>query len=301
MAPMQWYGGKGNMVSKIASLIPDGTVYCEPYCGAASIFWSIKPRPVEVLNDLNGEVIGLFRCLQDQAQFERLAHRIAFTPYSLDEFRLALSVLKSDESDAVTRAWAFFVAHGQGFSGVARTEGNWGKAFISGRGMARTTNAWRGRLKTLQVWHDRLTRVQLDNRDALEVIRYWDSPDTAFYIDPPYVKESRVRGKRSVYTCEADDEHHSALVQTLLGIKGAAALSGYDTPIYKPLTEAGWTVHRFDTACHAASRARNSPVRGEGSAIKRCPRTEVVWRSPSCRGGLFHNTVTEETESAQEE
>jgi hypothetical protein len=171
-------------------------------------------------------------------------------------------------------------------------EGDWGRAFISNRGMAETASGWRGRLHLLDWWHSRLSRVQLDSRDALTVIRYWESPDTTFYLDPPYVADTRVKGKQYVYRHEADDDHHRQLVELLLTIQGRAVLSGYDHPAYQPLTDAGWSVHRIKTACHAAGRIRGSKLRGAGNATKHAGRVEVVWvKGGSAKredNGLFH-------------
>lgn len=276
MAPVRWYGGKGNLARKILPHLPPGKVYVEPYCGAASLFWHLDPpREVEVLNDLNGEIINLFRILQSRRHFNALAHRLTWTPYSRSEFCLAL---RGPHRSPVDRAWSFFVRHNQGFAGLAGTPGNWGRVFVSSRKMAQTASSWRGRLHSLEFWHDRLTRVQLDNRDALDVIRYWDSPDTVFYCDPPYVLNTRI--SRNVYDLEATNDHHTALVDTLLNLRGRAVLSGYDSGLYKPLLAAGWRRRRFSVVCTAASRGRTSPIRGPGSAKQHAARTECLWISP---------------------
>jgi hypothetical protein len=57
-------------------------------------------------------------------------------------------------------------------------------------------------------------------------------------------------------------------------------LSGYEHSVYAPLAEAGWTVTRYKTACHAAGHTRESNLRGEGAAYALVPRTEVVWANP---------------------
>ena len=57
-------------------------------------------------------------------------------------------------------------------------------------------------------------------------------------------------------------------------------LSGYEHPVYQPLVDAGWDVIRFETACHAAGRTRESGIQGKGAAKAKAPRTEVVWRNP---------------------
>jgi len=273
MAPFRWFGGKGKMASKIVPLVPCGKIYVEPYCGAASVFWYMKsPREIEVLNDLNSEIINLFRVLQNKELFDKLAHRLCWTPYSLAEFTRALGM---ESDDPVDRAWAFFTKQGQGFGGEAKSKGNWGRAFTSSRDMAMMVSIWETRLSQLYHFHDRLTRVQFDNRDALDVIKYWDSDKTVFYLDPPYISD--VRKYKIAYRHETTDGHHLKLVELLLSIKGQAALSGYNNDIYKPLENAGWTKYTFKTACRAAGRVRGSNLQGKGAATKHQPRTECLW------------------------
>ena len=273
MAPIRYFGGKGIIAPRILPYLPDGRIYVEPFCGAASLFWHQRPHPVEVLNDLDGEVINLFRVLQDEDLFLKFRHKVIWTPYSLDEFRRAIAY-RGD--DPLMWAWAMYVAHNQGFGGIiGETEGAWGRAFVSSRGMAYTASIWRGRMRSLDSFHDRLTRVQLDNRDALQVIRYWDSPETVFYLDPPYTSGSRMN--KAVYRHEMTDEQHRALVEVLLRIEGSAMLSGYADAIYEPLNEAGWDRIEIETVCHAAGKVRGSGLQGADSALKKVPRTEVLW------------------------
>lgn len=278
-APFRWFGGKGTMLSKLLPLIPSGgRPYCEPYAGAASVFFARDPAPVEVLNDLDDRIVNLFRVLQDREQFEDLRHRIMWTPYARAEFGRALDILENSSDDPVERAWAFFVAINQGFSGVASTIGHWGRTFISSGGMALAVSNWIMRQTMMDAWHWRLMRCQIDSRDALEVIRYWDNPDAVFYIDPPY--HHATRKSKSVYAVEQNHDHHAALVETIINCQGAVVLSGYDHPVYQPLVDAGWEVTRFETACYAASRARGTGLRGTGALKAKAPRTEVVWRNP---------------------
>jgi DNA adenine methylase len=272
--PVQWYGGKGILAPRIVPLIPDTRVYVEPFGGSASIMFALRPRAVEVYNDLDGNLVNLFRVMQDPRSMRRLRWRLEHTLYSLDEFRKALA---DAETDAVGKAWAFFVRQNQGFSGVADTEGNWSRALVSGRGMAGNVSRWRNRVSCLSEWGKRLARVQIDNRDALEVIRYWDSPDTCFYLDPPYHHDTRANGKCDVYKGgEMTHDQHVGLVRLLLEVKGAVVLSGYAHESYSPLEAAGWTRVDIVTACHAAGKGRGSGLQGEGNAPSR---VETVWRN----------------------
>lgn len=279
MAPFRWPGGKGNLAKWVIGHLPQtAKVYVEPYAGAASVLWHLpKPYPIEVLNDLDERIVNLFRVLQDREKFEELLHRLVWTPYARAEFVRALEVLAAwDEHDEVSRAWAFFVAQNQGFGGKANSAGNWGRVLNKvANGMAEAAARWRSRLKYLTWWHDRLTRVQIDNRDALEVIRYWDTPETLFYLDPPYVLDTRKGGE--IYRHEASIEHHEALVQTLLEVQGQVVLSGYDHPVYRPLEEAGWLKVSRETASHLAGRIRGSRLQGKSAALQHAKRVECLW------------------------
>jgi DNA adenine methylase len=276
-APVQWFGGKGNLRARIIPLIPDTKVYCEPYGGGGSILCAREPAPVEVYNDLNGDLVNLFRVLQDPRRFRAFQHRIEHTLYSREEFVTALNTLADAKAKPADRAWAFFTAQNQGMSGIAKSPGNWSRVFISNRGMADNANSWLMRLAHLPDWHQRFARVQIDNRCALQVIGYWDSPETTFYLDPPYVHATR-QGSED-YRHEANDAHHGALVDALLDLKGAAVLSGYRHPIYKPLEGAGWESTNIRTAAYAAGRTRNSGLQGKGAALAKVPRTETIWRN----------------------
>jgi len=275
-SPFRYFGGKGNMLAKLLPLLPPHKVYVEPFCGAASLFFAKQPSPVEVLNDLNEDVVNVFRVLQDKETHEELRFRLMYTPYAQSEFLRAAEMLSQKNLTPVDRAWAFMVKQNMGFSGTKGIgAGCWSRAFVFSQSCADTCNSWLMRLSMLDAWRWRLMMVQIDCRDALEVIRYWDSPDTLFYIDPPYVPETRKT--LNAYAYEMSAEQHKELVELLLGIKGKAVVSGYEHPLYSPFRQSGWGVHRFQTSCHTVGRTRENGMQGKGSASAKVPRTEVVW------------------------
>ena len=286
-APFQYYGGKGQTLAKLATIVPDGgKPYCEPFCGAASLFFSRNPAPVEVLNDLNGDVVNFFRVMQDRNTYEELRHRINWTPYARDEFARALAVEQHD--DPITRAWAFFVRQNMGFAGKSKTVGDFGRVFTTCSGMSGVTNRWIMRQSMLDAFRMRILHAQIDNRCAIDVIRYWDNDDAVFYCDPPYIHSTR--SSSDDYSVEQDDDFHHRLVSALLECKGAVVLSCYDHPAYQPLSDAGWVRHDFSTSAHSAGRVRGSGLKGAGSAKARVPRTETVWVNPKAverNNGLF--------------
>ena len=277
MAPFRWPGGKGNLASWIVKYVPIGRTYVEPFAGAASVFWHLPtPFPVEVLNDIDGHIVNFYRVIQDKAKFEILLHRLVFTPYARSEFRRALRILRNPEASDIDKAWAFFVRQNQSISGAGRSEGNWSRSITNTRnGMASTTSQLRSRLKLLAQWHDRISRVQIDNMDGIECIKYWDTTDTVFYVDPPYVLETRKC--RSLYSKEPDLSYHERLVETLLQVKGKVLISCYDHPVYRPLNDMGWHKLTKDTACHMIGKIRNSSFQGVGNVKANAPRTETLY------------------------
>jgi DNA adenine methylase len=290
MAPVRWAGGKGKLATWIVQYIPAGQIYVEPFAGAASVLWHLpSPFPVEVLNDLDGDIVNLYRILQDKSKFEELSHRLIFTPYARAEFARALQIVKDPNATDIDRAWAFFVKQNQGVGGKAKVLGDWGRAAtLINNNMAATTSQWRSRLKLLSFWHARLSRVQIDCIDGIECIKYWDTPETVFYIDPPYVPDTRK--DRRLYKNEPGLAYHERLVETILAAKGKVLFSCYDHPVYAPLVKAGWRKLTRETACHMAGKIRGSRLQGAGAAKAQVPRTETLYLNftpPSRKGAAL--------------
>jgi len=99
--------------------------------------------------------------------------------------------------------------------------------------------------------------------DALAIIQKYDSADTLFYIDPPYIHDTRGKTSRDSYLNETTDLWHLQLVEKILSAKGKIVLSGYAHEIYAPLEAAGWK--RFDLEVFASSNR------------SRVKRTESLW------------------------
>ena len=277
--PIRWFGGKGRMVAKILPLMPPCRRYCEPFCGAASMFFARDPVEVETLNDLDGGLIGFFRALADPEQFERFYRRVALLPYSA-ELRNEATLRWRNEGDPAERAAWWFVVARQSFSG--RFEAGWSSnVTASSRGRADTVNSWLLCIERLPETHARLQGAQIENADWRIVLDRYDTPETLMYCDPPYVASTRRSGG---YAHEMTVGDHGELVAALLRLKGMAVVSGYDHPVYAPLTDAGWAKYGFETACYAAGRTRASRLQGKGAALANAPRTESVWVKPWTHG-----------------
>jgi len=271
-SPIHWFGGKGRMVAKLLPLLPPHRIYVEPFGGGASLLFAKDPSPVEVYNDLDSGLVNFFRVLRDPEKFIRFYHLASFTPHSREEFNFCRATWQECE-DEVELAYRWFIVARMSFGGDFGH--SWAFAVTqSRRGMAGTTSKWLSTLEMLPAIHERMMRVQIEHDDFRNVIKTYDTPETLFYLDPPYVPETRKDGK---YKHELAIEDHEELVNLILGVAGKVILSGYNHPIYKPLENAGWERIDFQTACYAVAKTRATGIQGEGAATKRAPRVESVW------------------------
>lgn len=275
--PIRWMGGKGQYVPRILPLFPAHRIYCEPFGGGASLLIAKDPAPVEVYNDLDAGLHTFFSVLADPVLFEAFRRRVAGLPYSRRLYYQCLAEW-SHLADPVERAAAWFVVARQSFGG--RFGSSWGYAVdatTAGRGMAMTCAGWLAGIERLPEIHARLQRVQIENQAAARVIAAFDTPDTLFYLDPPYVADTRAAGS---YAHEMTDADHGALIDQILGLAGMVLISGYDHPIYHALDAAGWDRTEWDAVASMTGRTR-AIGKGRGVLKANQARRECLWRNPA--------------------
>lgn len=220
-----WYGGKFSHLDWLLRLLPGCHHYCEPFAGSAAVLLNRVPSSVETYNDLDGEVANFFRVLR--AQGDELQRLLAFTPFSREEFSLACA-LDPGLTD-LERARRFYIRARQVRIGLAQTAtvGRWANCKNTSRaGMSGVISRWLGGIEQLPEISERLLRVQIENRPAIDVIRLYDSAETLFYCDPPYVHETR--GDSSAYCHEMNNEQHEELAGVLNSVRAKVAFSNYD-------------------------------------------------------------------------
>lgn len=279
--PIKWHGGKHYLASRIVALMPPrcrkpnapdaadpGWLhYVEPFAGGLAVLLASDPEGIsEVANDLNGELTNFWCALQSPEAFAEFKRRAEAVPFSEFEFEGAHvePPLTFDKAGGMTaQAVNFFVRCRQSlsgrmdsFAGITRTR--------TRRGMNEQVSAWLGAVEGLAAVHERLKRVLILNRDALDVIRSEDGPRTLFYLDPPYLHETRAT--TGEYAHEMSNSEHEALLNVLGNLKGRFLLSGYRSDTYdKAALRNGWNRHDFDLPNNAAG----------GKAKRRM--TECVW------------------------
>jgi DNA adenine methylase len=238
-----------------------------------------------VINDLDSDIVNFFRVLRDPRKFERFRRLASLTPYSREEFvrfRCDWRARWQACLDDVERAYRWYVVARMSFAGEFGR--SWGHSVGASRlGMANAVAQWLSIVDMLPEIAERVRTVQIEHGDWLRTMEGYDSPNTLFYLDPPFVRSTRRGGK---YQHEMDSPEHRELVEVLLNIQGRAVLSGYRNAIYLPLEEAGWKRVDVPGACFAVGRTRLTRLQGAGSLLKlgtRHLRTEALWVSPALR------------------
>lgn len=227
-----WYGGKFSHLNWLLPNLPPCFHYCEPFAGSGAVLLNRMPSPVETYNDIDGEVVNFFKVLREKK--ELLIEQIALTPFSREEFGIACE-LNPHISD-IERARRFYIRARQVRTGLAQTAsiGRWANCKNTSRsGMSGVVSRWLGGVEQLEFIAERLLRVQIENRPAVDVIRLYDSKETLFYCDPPYVHSTR--GDTKSYKFEMDNYDHEALAAVLNAVDGCVAISNYECELMDEL------------------------------------------------------------------
>lgn len=227
-----WYGGKFSHLNWLLPQLPNSQHYCEPFAGSGAVLLNRDPSPVETYNDIDGEVVNFFKVLREKK--DALIEQISLTPFSREEFGIACE-LDPDLTD-LERARRFYIRARQVRTGLAQTAsiGRWANCKNTSRaGMSGVVSRWLGGVEQLEFIAERLLRVQIENRPAIDVIKLYDSKETLFYCDPPYIHETR--GDTKSYGFEMSNYDHKELAETLNSIEGFAAISNYDCELMEEL------------------------------------------------------------------
>lgn len=236
-AIFRYPGSKWSLAQWIISFFPEGyekIVYLEPFLGSGAVFFNKRPGTVETINDLNGDVVNLFRVLRDRP--EDLKRVLDLTPYSREEYDLSFDPCE----DPLEQARRFIVRTTQAIGARLNEKSGWRnhkQMKIGG-----TACKWGGITDTIDIAAKRLrgsttNLVQMERMDALRLIERYDSTDVLMYLDPPYVRSSRKSGR--LYTHEMDDSDQIKMLDLICRSRAKIVLSGYPSELYDTYLS-GW-------------------------------------------------------------
>lgn len=249
--PVTWFGSKSRIVKKITKHFQGHHTFVDVFGGSGAVLLGKPPSKVEVYNDLNRKMASLFQVLSNQRKTKELIKLLEFTPYSRDEFTNCRNSI-NDVSDDIELARQMIVVQRQSHGGLGK---QWSYCVDApAAGYSASVRKFHAGIDRLSDIAKRVRKVQVENMHWEEVIRRYDRDNTLFYLDPPYIPDTRVDGE---YEHEMSIGDHEKMVEALLSIKGMAVLSGYSHDIYLPLEDNGWTRIEIEvTAQTSKNRAR---------------------------------------------
>ena len=241
--PISYYGGKQKLASLIIRLIPDHSLYCEPFIGGGAVFFQKPKSKVEVINDTNKELINFYEMVQDD--FVSLEKEIRIALHSRDIHRKATVIYGNpDMFSKIKRAAAVWILSSQSFS--SKLNGTWGYGIQSNTTSKKIKNK---RESFTEEYAIRLQDVQLECTDALRIIRSRDRVNSFFYLDPPYFNSDC--GHYDGYSKEDFEQ----LLDLLSKIEGKFILSSYPSEILKDYTEKyNWDQHQIEQIVSVARK-----------------------------------------------
>lgn len=251
MRPVLKYpGSKWKMAEWIISLMPPHKSYLEPFFGSGAVFFKKEPSRIETINDMDGEIVNLFRCIREEP--EELMRCVTMTPYSRAEYEQAWEKFRfraGVPSVGVEAARMTLVRYWQSHGSTSVYKGGW-KNDRAGREYAYDMRYWRQLPEWIAAAATRLKDAQIEQAPAVDVIRRFQHPEVLIYADPPYVISKR-KGRQYVVDM-VEDAEHIELLEALKDHTGPVILSGYDNELYdrhlqgwmklhkKALAEGGW-------------------------------------------------------------
>jgi DNA adenine methylase len=263
---LRYHGGKWRIAPWIIAHLPEHRVYVEPFGGGASVLMR-KPRSdFEVYNDLDADVVNVFRVLRDRESAAELRRLLALTPWARGEFEASYERSPDPVEQARRTIVRCFMAHGS----TSRRRGRTG--FRAGSHPGRRGGGfgdWRGYHDALDSFTDRLHGVVIESRAAVDVIARYDASDALIYADPPYPVDTRSSIRcdgdtERAYAHDLSDDDHRELAGVLHQSRAAVIVSGYPCRLYDDELYAGW-------------RREERKARADGGRA----RTEVVWIKPA--------------------
>jgi len=219
IGPLSYIGGKRVLAKQIIALFPEHTTYVEAFAGGAQVLFRKEPSEVEVLNDLDGEIVNLYRVCQQH--YEELIRYFRFMVMS----RAWHGLLKSTDPKTLTdvqRAARYMYLLKNSYAGLVRNLNYSGSVTqLPSFNLERLP-------ESIEQAHKRLVRVQIESLPYEEILKRYDRPTTLFYLDPPYYG-------RKLYNYNLEPDDFAKLAARLKTLQGKFVLSLNDVPQIRAL------------------------------------------------------------------
>lgn len=248
---LHYPGSKWSMADWIISHMTPHTTYLEPFFGSGAVLFSKERSQLETINDIDGEIVNLFRIIREQP--DELSQVIRWTPHSRQEYYESYVPASSD----LERARRLIVRLWQGRGGKTAHRTGW-RSMIECNGPL-PGKEWTAFPNKIHAVAERLQGVQIECQPAMELLLRYKRKDVLIYADPPYVHETRTT---TSYRYEMSNQDHVELLDMLDAHPGPVLLSGYAHHLYD------------DRLQHWRRETRQAKAEGGAS------REEVLWINP---------------------
>jgi DNA adenine methylase len=224
-------GGKTYILDWLLSSFPKKGQYglfVDVFCGSASVALSNKGRHITIINDLDSELMNLYSVLRDEQKSHKLAEQIYFTMYSRDEFNGAF--IENTEDSDIEKARKFLIKSRQS---VYAKCNNW--MACKSQPEDRTDSKIAAKFSYLSSeiidFTDKIKKFQIENKPFSFILDKYDTEETFFYCDPPYIKSAQI-SKTDYYDHIMTETDHIELIELCKTRKGMVAISGLKTDLY---------------------------------------------------------------------
>jgi DNA adenine methylase len=262
---LRYPGSKWNIARWIVKHFPPHSTYLEPFFGSGAVFFVKPPSHTETINDINGDVVNLFRVIRERPK--GMAALIEKTPWARAEYYESYERTGEALEDArrfLVRCWM-----ARGTKLCHRT--GW-RNDIQGRQGTSCAKIWNSLPVRILAVAERLKQAQIENQPAMQLIERYKHPCVLIYADPPYLLATR--REKAQYAHEMTDEQHAELLDALDQHPGPVLISGYDCQLYQ------------DRLSHWKRKTTRALAEGGRR------RTETLWINPVAAATLTVEQVT---------
>jgi len=238
-SPVNRFGGKFYLRDFLVQYIPQHTCYIEPFCGAGHLLFSKTLSQVEVINDIDGHLIAFFQVIKDHEKRQKLIEILEYMPYSRKLWQDIRTQWKAGNipEDEIERSAQWFYLNRTTFAGDQK-RGGFAIPSTTGRN---PVQSFRNAVDSLKAIAERLRNVCIENLPYQECIKRYDSPETLFYCDPPYLSHEGYYAK-DAFT----EQDHYRLANILHSVKAKVMLSHYECGLYDQLYK-GWQRYEYSS------------------------------------------------------